>query len=183
MPTSAVGDAARARGSFSRQSPARLLRVAAGVRARAAASERQASRGFTLLELLLVVAIIGITVAGVVLALPEGKQTALARDADRMAALLDAARARAQAGGVPVRFRTTAEGFAFDGLAGGALPNTWLSAEVTAAEPTQIMLGPDPIIGPQQLRLATRDGGRTLLVMTDGVRPFRVVAASVVEAP
>jgi general secretion pathway protein H len=130
-------------------------------------------RGFSLLEMLVVVAVIGAGTAAVALALPDSGQTALAREADRMVALLDTARARSQAAGVPVRFRTTETGFEWDGLPRGDLPGAWLAAEVSVAEPVLLQLGPDPIIGPQQMRLVLRSGGRELLVRTDGVRPFR----------
>jgi general secretion pathway protein H len=132
--------------------------------------------GFTLLELMLVIAIVAVVVAGVSFALPDPHHTALAREADRMAALLDAARTRSQASGVPVRFRTTDQGFSFDGLPAGSLPSEWSSAVVRPAEPTELTLGPDPIIGPQQLRLVTAASERRILVVrTDGVRPFVVL--------
>lgn len=131
--------------------------------------------GFTLLELLLVVAIVALVAAGVSFALPNADHTALAREADRMVALLDAARARSQARGIPVYFRTSDNGFHFDGLPVGSMPAKWMSAEVRAAEPTQLVLGPDPIIGPQQLRLvSTQQGDLMLIVRTDGVQPFVV---------
>ena len=51
-------------------------------------------RGFTLLELLVVLAIIGLATAGVTLSLPEAKP--LERDAQRLAALLESARSHAR---------------------------------------------------------------------------------------
>ena len=59
--------------------------------------------GFTLLELLVVISIMAIATAGVGLALRDSGQTQLEREGERLAALLDSARARSRASGVPVR--------------------------------------------------------------------------------
>lgn len=131
--------------------------------------------GFTLLELLLVVAIIAVASAGVSFALRDSAQTQLEREAVRLAALLESARSRSMASGSPVRWRTTESGFVFDGLPAGSLPEGWLSADVSAAIPTRLMLGPEPVIAPQVVRLiSTSQPGRSLSVATDGVRPFSV---------
>ncbi len=132
-------------------------------------------RGFTLLELLLVLAIVAIVSGGVSLALRDSEQSALERDGQRLAALLESARARSQASGVPVRWRTTPNGFVFDGLAADSLPRNWLSAQILVSEARLVLLGPEPIIAPQQIRLVARNQpSRSLTVMTDGVRPFSV---------
>ena len=132
-------------------------------------------RGFTLLELLLVLAIVAIVSGGVSLALRDSEQSALERDGQRLAALLESARARSQASGVPVRWRTTPTGFVFDGLAADSLPRNWLSAQILVSEARLVLLGPEPIIAPQQIRLVARNQpSRSLTVMTDGVRPFSV---------
>ncbi len=136
-------------------------------------------RGFTLLELLLVVAIIAVASAGVSFALRDSAQTQLEREAVRLAALLESARTRSMASGVPVRWRTTATGFVFDGLAPGSLPEGWLSPDVNSTAPAQLLLGPEPIIAPQSVRLTSRSQpDRALTVGTDGVRPFSVRAGT-----
>jgi general secretion pathway protein H len=131
--------------------------------------------GFTLLELLLVVAIVAIVSGGVSFALRDSGQSALEREGQRLAALLESARARSQASGVPVRWRATASGFAFEGLAADSLPRNWLSPDVAVSESKLLLLGPEPIIPPQQVRLVARSQPlRSLTVLTDGVRPFAV---------
>jgi general secretion pathway protein H len=131
--------------------------------------------GFTLIELLLVVAIIAIASAGVSFALRDSGQTQLEREAVRLAALLESGRARSQASGVAVLWRPTPRGFVFDGLPAATLPDAWLGDTVSVAEPVQVLLGPEPVIGPQAIRLvAAGQAGRSLTVATDGVRPFAV---------
>ncbi|MFZ4285995.1 prepilin-type N-terminal cleavage/methylation domain-containing protein [Variovorax sp. HJSM1_2] len=134
------------------------------------------TRGFTLLELMVVVAIVALASAGVGLAIRDNSQTLLTRDADRLAALLDAARAQSRASGVPVRWRVLPEGFRFEGLAGGNPPSQWLAADTVATPGAVLVLGPEPIIAPQEVRLASaQQPGQILRVATDGVRPFKVL--------
>jgi general secretion pathway protein H len=140
--------------------------------------------GFTLLELLLVVAIIAVASAGVSFALRDSGQTQLEREALRLAALLESGRSRSLTSGVPVRWRSTASGFVFDGLPAGDLPEAWLSKEVATQGPASVLLGPEPIIGPQSVRLvSTSQPGRAISVATDGVRPFSVQAGALAGAP
>ena len=142
-----------------------------------ASSRATVVRGFTLLELLLVVAIIAVASAGVSFAMRDSAQTQLEREAVRLAALLESGRTRSMASGIPVRWRTTATGFAFDGLPAGSLPESWLSPDITASVPAQILLGPEPIIARQSVRLvSSSQPDRMLNVGTDGVRPFSVRA-------
>jgi general secretion pathway protein H len=135
------------------------------------------SRGFTLLELLVVVAIMALATAGAGLALRDSGQTQLEREAERLAALLEAGRAQSRASGVAVRWQATAGGFRFDGLASRQLPTQWLGPATFAHEPATLVLGPEPLIGRQQVLLAQRSHPeRVLRVATDGLRPFTVEA-------
>jgi general secretion pathway protein H len=135
------------------------------------------SRGFTLIELMVVLVIVALGTALAALALPDSQNTALTREAERLAALLESARAQSRAAGVPVRWRPTPGGFAFDGLPATAprLPNRWLDAQTAVIGNAPLLLGPDPVIGAQAVVLY-RAGAHPpqLRVGTDGLRPFTV---------
>ena len=130
--------------------------------------------GFTLLELLVVVALIAIATAGVSLSLQGSADSALDRDADRLAALLETARAQARASGLPVVWRADGTGFVFEGLPAPGLPKRWLSDTTRAQIDQPIVLGPEPLIAPQAIALNTTAATRTVWVVTDGLRPFKV---------
>ncbi|NML48384.1 prepilin-type N-terminal cleavage/methylation domain-containing protein [Ramlibacter sp. G-1-2-2] len=132
--------------------------------------------GFTLLELMVVVAIVAVASAGVSFALRDAAGQPLERDAQRLAALLDSARAQSRLTGQPVRWIATETGFRFDGLPAEKLPRTWLTPDTHVQGPvTQLVLGPEPIIGPQAVVLTSADHPeRSLVVATDGLRPFAV---------
>ncbi len=133
--------------------------------------------GFTLIELLMVVVIMAIATAGVGLALRDTSGTALEREAQRLAVLLESARAQSRMMGSPVRWRPTATGFSFEGLTtGSAFPSSWLGQDVRAAGTYAVVLGPEPVIGPQQIRLVSiSEPSRSLTLATDGARPFLVL--------
>jgi general secretion pathway protein H len=136
------------------------------------------ARGFTLIELLVVVAIIAISAAVVTLALRDSSADRLAREGERLATLLEAARADSRISGVPVWWRPANDadepGFRFVGTAAGvpALPTRWLDPEVRAVVvgATQVKLGPEPLIGAQRIELQLEQ--QRLIVGTDGLSPF-----------
>ncbi len=139
------------------------------------------SQGFTLLELLVVVALIAVATAGVSLSLRDSAQSALQRDAERLAVLLETGRAQARANGLPVVWRTQdnapqrVQSFVFEGLPPPGLPQNWLTDTTRAAPGSAITLGPEPLIEPQAVALSTpQSPGQTLWVVTDGLRPFKV---------
>ncbi len=143
---------------------------------------RQRRGGFTLIELLVVIAIVALTTSMVALSLRDGRVQRLEREADRLAMLLETARAESRASGLPVWWRPTGEpgsveprGFRFVGLpAALKLPTGWLDdevqAEVDGGRP--LPLGPEALIGAQRVWLSL--GDKRIAVATDGLAPFEV---------
>ena len=133
------------------------------------------TRGFTLLELMVVVAIIAIASAGVAFALRDSAGAPLEREAQRLAALLESARAKSRLSGQPVRWVATADAFRFDGLPPESLPHAWLAPSTRVVGTSLLVLGPEPIIGPQAVVLIDANHpGHSLRIATDGLRPFRI---------
>lgn len=141
---------------------------------------RLGGRGFTLIELLVVVALIAIATATVSLSLRDPAAAQLEREAERLAALFESARAESRAAGLSVQWRPlvdAADGaqFRFEGLpAGIELPQRWLGEPVAVeiAGARSVRLGPEPVIGAQSLRL--RLGAQSLRLSTDGLAPFQI---------
>src|SRR4249920_3578445 len=79
-------------------------RLAALARPRCATAQARPAPGFTLVELLVVLVMIGISVALASLALRDPSAARLEQEGARLAALLEAGRAEARALGLPVRF-------------------------------------------------------------------------------
>ena len=135
----------------------------------------QRNCGFTLLELLVVISIIAVATAGAALALRDGNSVTLEREAERLAALLEAGRAQSRASGVAVRWDSVAGGFRFVGLPSDRLPTQWLSASTVVRGQNSLLLGPEPLLAAQGVTLVSRDEPATALrVATDGLRPFAV---------
>ena len=138
--------------------------------------------GFTLLELLVVITIIAAASTGVALALRDGTQTALDRDAQRLAVLFESARAQSRATGVAVTWQATANGFEFGGLGDTAVPSRWLSPSTRVVGTSSVQLGPEPMIGAQAVQLvddSQRGSAKasTVSIVTDGLRPFSLQSA------
>ncbi|MDE2594690.1 MAG: prepilin-type N-terminal cleavage/methylation domain-containing protein [Burkholderiales bacterium] len=143
--------------------------------------------GFTLLELMVVIAMIAITTAVVSLAIPDPSATRLEREAARLIAQLEAARTQARAGAMTVLWVPQSNGvdadYQFVGLPPALLPSLkWMEPEVTAkvVGAKSVVLGPEPVIGPQQVVLSL--GDRQITIGTDGLAPFDVVRPEVDEA-
>jgi general secretion pathway protein H len=160
----------------------------------------QRQQGLTLLELLVVLAIIGLTMAGVSLSLRDSNQTQLEREAQRLVAVLEAARAQSRTSGIALIWQATPEGFVIrPALAPNPIATrteTWLTAGTQAmvitasasssvlsnntASANLVVLGPEPILTPARitLRVAASNNAQAapaLAIGTDGLRPFQVL--------
>jgi len=136
--------------------------------------------GFTLIELMVVMALVAVAVGMVALSLRDPASAQLDREAVRLAALLEGARAQSRTTGVPLKFELPSQpgetGFRFVGMmTGDPMPTQWLgegvSAEIIGGG--ALTLGPEPLIGPQ--RIVLRLGERNLTLATDGIGPFAPV--------
>ena len=145
-------------------------------------SETGVRSGFTLVELLMVVAIIGLAAGAVVLSVPDPRPS-VAQDAERFAARLSRARDEAILSNRPVAVETTPAGYGFtvfDGAAWSPLsdgpfgPETWTpgTTVASAAEPVRLVFDPTGVAEPATLTL-TRDGRRRTVTI-DGAGEVRL---------
>jgi len=130
--------------------------------------------------------LIAITSATVTLALRDPAELQLQREAQRLTALLETARAESRASGLTVRWIPrgikSGDDFRFEGLPRTLqLPTRWLGDPVavqienaTATNPG-VILGPEPVIPAQRLRLTL--GTQRLVLGTDGLSAFDVIAS------
>ena len=152
-------------------------------------------RGFTLVELLIVLAVVAVGLGLVALALPDGERARLEEEAERLAALIETARAESRVSGAPVIWlprraddpATDSAGqplqFRFVGLPRSlALPTRWLDARTTAQVlgAPQLVLGPEAILPPQRVLLSL--GEHRLELVSDGLAPFGVVDPALAQA-
>lgn len=148
------------------------------------------ARGFTLVELLVVFAIVALGIGLVSLALPDSEANRLEEEAARLSSLLESARAEARVAGVAVRWvprpsqaeeaqaPLDAAQFQFVGLpASVQMPTRFLDAGTRAqvVGANHLVLGPEAILPSQ--RLVLRLGQRRLELHSDGLGPFAETAA------
>jgi general secretion pathway protein H len=122
--------------------------------------------GFTLVELLMTVAIIGLAAGAVVLSVPDPRPT-VAADAERFGARLMRAREEAVLTNRPVAVETTAEGYAFSSFDGARWtdltegpfgPEIWSDGlSVSPVGPIRVVFDPTGVAEPATLTLS-RDG-------------------------
>ncbi|MHB2060165.1 type II secretion system minor pseudopilin GspH [Pseudomonas monsensis] len=143
-------------------------------------------RGFTLIELMVVLVIIGIASAAISLSIKPDPLQLLRKDAERVAQLLQVAQAEARADGRPIAWVSDAKGFRFSRRSDSGKgfehfnddaqlrPRPWQSPKVQVrVEPKQkVVLNAEWINPPLQLTLS--DGANQLSVLRDGAGRIRV---------
>ncbi|MCE4053118.1 type II secretion system minor pseudopilin GspH [Pseudomonas sp. Au-Pse12] len=144
-------------------------------------------QGFTLIELMVVLVIIGIASAAVGLSIKPDPLQALRKDAERLAQLLQVAQAEARTDGRPITWRATAKGYAFSrqALSGSGLddlhddaqlrPRSWETPALQVRiEPKQRLVLNAEWINPA-LRLVLSDGLHSLSLERSASGQLRVV--------
>jgi general secretion pathway protein H len=129
---------------------------------------------------MVVVALIAIATGVVSLSLRDSTQDRLDREAVRLSALLESARAQARAAALPVRWVLTPESsehqFRFVGLPSSRqMPGRWLDPDIVARVESSsgaVVLGPEALIGAQRVQLNI--DSHTVEIATDGLRPFGI---------
>lgn len=154
-----------------------MTRTSATGRADAAsrrAALRKGRAGFTLVELLMTVAILGLAAGAVVLSMPDPRP-AVGQEAERFAARLAAARDEAVLGNRPVAVEASTTGYvfsSFDGAtwiplrAGPFKDEAWQAGTAMSAsvEPARVVFDPTGTADPVSLTLARDGGARTIAV-------------------
>ena len=139
------------------------------------------SRGFTLIELMVVVALIAIASGAIAITLGDASDRQLQQEAERLAFLVESARADARAEGesamwVPKPPGQAGPDFRFLGTAWSEpMPEYWLNPDVRAEVrgAPAVALGPEPYIGAQRIVLSLGRHQRT--IATDGLGPFALM--------
>ena len=146
---------------------------------------QRAPRGFTLIELMVVLVIIGICTAGIGLGLGSLLDPArqLHQEAEQLAQRLQVARDEARIDGRPLRWQADAEGYRFSRREGSRWvdlhrddllrPKHWRAAGITVQPRAAIELSPEWIGVPWELALSL--DGRQLRLRDDGSGQLQVV--------
>lgn len=137
---------------------------------------RPRPRGFTLLELLVVMAILGIVAGAVSLSVAPLESRRIEEESQRLAALFRLAQDESRVSGRIVTWQADVTGyrFAIDGRIPGrdeALrPRAW-PFPVRAVEAPAVQFGREPLLEPARIRVAT--GSREIVLVLDAFGTLR----------
>ena len=138
--------------------------------------------GFTLVELMVVLAVLGLMAAVVVVAIPDGAMT-VAAEGERFAARLKRAQEEAVLVNRPVEVTTTDDGYGFRVRKAGAWQaldegpfeaEAWLPGTVLAADVRRVTFDPTGVADPARFTL--RRSGKAVEVLVDQAGNVRVDA-------
>ncbi|MFN3356900.1 MAG: type II secretion system minor pseudopilin GspH [Pseudomonas sp.] len=145
-------------------------------------------KGFTLIELMVVLVIIGIASAAISLTIKPDPLHLLRKDAERLSQLLQVAQAEARADGRPITWRADAKGFGFNRRSDRGpgtetfqddtqlRPRLWESTPMQISiEPRQTLVLDAEWISPP-VRVVLSDGQHSLSLQRDAAGLMRVVS-------
>ncbi|MBU1271837.1 MAG: GspH/FimT family pseudopilin [Alphaproteobacteria bacterium] len=127
--------------------------------------------GFTLVELMVTVAVIGLAAGAVALSLPDPRP-AVGLEAEQFAARLSRAREEAILTNRPVAADADTAGYAFSSFDGAVwtplngvfIARTWGEGVASPADPVRIVFDPTGVADPARVRLTRDNQSRTVTV-------------------
>jgi len=145
------------------------------------AALRRRRGGYTLLELLIVIAIIGIAAGVLTLSMRGNDSRRLTEEGERLAALFRMAQSEARVGGRPIRWQADLTGYRFSTSGPDAAPiaeelrreRRW-PFEVRRVARSQLIFGREPLREPAEVEIAT--AGPVLRLSLDALGNARVSA-------
>lgn len=130
-------------------------------------------RGFTLLEILVVLAILAVAAVGVSAAWPSSASRQLERQAQHLSDQLESARQQAMAQGLPRQWQAIPGGYRISGPGMAPIDSPW-QGPWQVEESGPLNLSPEPLGRPLSLILHGPGTPERIRIATDGLRPFEL---------